>query len=228
MPISIAETVEATRACVAAGADALHLHVRNGAGHHSLDIGLYKEALAEVQATLPRLPVQVTTEAAGVFDVAAQLAVIRDLKPDWASVALREVAAEPELARTLYETAADQGTELQHIIYDEADAALLAAHQRGGLLTEDASVILVLGRYAQDFQSDPADLPALRATLPPVGKWMLCAFGRNEHACLRAAARLGGDMRVGFENSHTDADGVAWPDMASSVKALRNSLEAAE
>ena len=74
--------------------------------------------------------------------------------------------------------------------------------------------------------SDPAEVRPMLDSLPPVGAWMLCAFGRAEHACLVEAAALGGSVRVGFENSIERADGSRWPDMAASVSALRAELEA--
>ena len=220
LPVSIPETVAVTKACVDEGADALHLHVRDENGGHSLDVGLYREALSELDRVLPGLPVQITTEAGGIYDVEAQLGVIEDLRPAWASLSLREAARDAGLARRLYDMATDQGTELQHIIFDEADAALLADWQANGVIGQDASVLLVLGRYTRDMNSDPAALEPLLAALPPVGKWMLCAFGANEHACLQRAAGLGGDVRIGFENSFVQASGEPWPDMMASVRAF--------
>ncbi|MEM9394618.1 MAG: 3-keto-5-aminohexanoate cleavage protein [Pseudomonadota bacterium] len=227
LPINIAETVATARACHSAGADALHLHVRDAAGQHCLDAGLYREALAELAAVLPDMPVQVTTEAAGTYEVGAQLGLLRALRPSWASVALRELGRDPELARLFYTEAADMGTDLQHIVFDASDAARLHGLQDEGVLGQDVSVILVLGRYTADANSDPADLDPLLSALPPVGKWMLCAFGQNEHRCLLEAADRGGDLRVGFENSVISPDGTPWSDMAASITALRKSLRAA-
>ncbi|MFC3119632.1 3-keto-5-aminohexanoate cleavage protein [Jhaorihella thermophila] len=31
--------------------------------------------------------------------------------------------------------------------------------------------------------------------------WTVCAFGPAEHACLLQALRLGGNVRIGFENN---------------------------
>ncbi|MFY0692174.1 MAG: 3-keto-5-aminohexanoate cleavage protein [Paracoccaceae bacterium] len=226
IPVTIAETVETAIACQQAGAAALHLHVRDEQEKHSLDAGLYREALGEMERALPGFPVQVTTESAGVFTPEEQLALLQELKPKWASVALRELAVAPDLARRFYAEAAEMGTELQHIVFDAADAQILARLQRAGVLSETESVILVLGRYTADFQSDARDLAPLLAALPPVGKWMLCAFGRDEHRCLLEAARLGGDLRVGFENSTTQETGAAWPDNAASIAALIERLPA--
>lgn len=226
LPMTIAETLACARACHAAGATALHLHVRDASGRHSIDAGLYREALAELERAVPGMAVQVTTESGGIFDVAAQYALLRDLRPGWASLSLREAARDRALAQRLYALCRDQGTRLQHIVFDADDAALLADWQARGILGLQESVILVLGRYRPDMQSDPGDLGRLLDSLPPVGRWMLCAFGRLEHACLMRAAALGGDVRVGFENSHQRQDGTPWPEMSASVRALAASLAA--
>ena len=224
IPITISETVATAMACRAAGANALHLHVRDARGHHTLDTGLYREALAELDRNVPGMPVQVTTEAGGVYDVADQLTLVEDLKPRWISLSLREAFRDKDLARRLYAVASEQGTVLQHIVYDTGDAGLLAHWQEQGAVSESTSVILVLGRYTADQASVPEDLRPLLDCLPPVGRWMTCAFGPNEHACLLHAAMLGGDLRVGFENSCVRADGTPWPDMAASVSALCGQL----
>lgn len=225
LPVTLPQIVAAARACATAGADALHLHVRDEDGAHSLDPGRYAEALAELAAQVPDLAIQITTEAAGRFAVADQLACLTALRPAWASVSVREMARDPDLAARLYALAEDAGTRLQHILYDAPDAALLAHWQATGLvLPGQDQAILVLGRYADGTASDPAALAGFVDSLPQATRWMLCAFGPAEHACLRAATRLGGDLRVGFENSLTDADGTPWRDNAASVAALRTSL----
>ena len=51
---------------------------------------------------------------------------------------------------------------------EAADAVLLARLQSDGILSESESVILVLGRYAADMNSNPEDLAPFHAALPPV------------------------------------------------------------
>lgn len=224
VPLTVAEIVATTSACVEAGADALHLHVRDAAGRHSIDPGLYCEALGELERTLPNLPVQVTSESGGIYTPAEQLAMIETLKPEWVSVSLREIGRDRDVARRLYAFAKDSGIRIQHIIYDADDAALLRDWQAEGALGTSESVILALGRYDQGQTAQPDDLAPLLNALPPVGSWMVCAFGPHEHACLQAAATLGGDVRVGFENSTTQANGTRWEDVQSSVRALAATL----
>jgi len=225
LPVTLPEIVETARACHGAGADALHLHVRDDAGRHSLDPGLYGEALAELSHTVPGLRVQITTESAGIFDVEAQFSCLTRLKPRWASISVREIARDAALAPRVYASCADSGTEVQHILYDAEDAALLARWQQQGIVRPGQdSTLLVLGRYATGQLATPADLSPLLAAKPP-GRWMLCAFGPAEHACLLEAARQGADLRVGFENNMTDAEGTPLRDNADSVARLVDQLE---
>jgi len=226
LPLSVPEIVAEATDCHAAGADALHLHIRDADGAHSLDTGLYREALHALRAPLPDLPIQITTEAAGVFDVATQAACIRALRPDWISLSLREMARDKALAARLYSDAHEMGCRVQHILFDDADLALLTAWQADGTIPDTPlEVIHVLGRYTDGPPSDPALVAARLAPLKGSARQMVCAFGPEEHACLVEAAQLGADLRVGFENSLTNPDGTPWASNAASVAALVASLE---
>lgn len=226
LPVTTDQIVATALACHAAGADALHLHVRDDQGRHTLDPGRYRETLNELSAVLPEMPVQITTELAGIFDVATQLRCLADLRPHWASIAPREIARAPDLVARVYATCAAQGIRVQHILYDQDDVALLADWTRRGLVRPDQSeVIFVLGRYRTGQIADPADLATFREAMERSPTWMLCAFGPREHDCLLEAARRGGQLRVGFENSLTAPDGQPHTDNASSVAALRRLLE---
>ena len=67
LPVTIPEIVACAADCFAAGADGLHAHVRDGAGEHVLDAGLYAELMTELARTVPGMPVQITTEAVGRY-----------------------------------------------------------------------------------------------------------------------------------------------------------------
>ena len=226
LPLSVPEIVAEAVACHAAGADALHLHIREPDGAHSLDPGVYREALSALRSTLPGFPVQITTEAAGIFDVVTQADCIRALRPDWISLSVREMARDTALAARLYSEAQDMTCRVQHILFDDADLDLLAAWRADGTIPDTPlEVIHVLGRYADGPPSDPAQVPVRLAPLSGAARQMVCAFGPQEHACLIEAAKHGADLRIGFENSMTSPDGTLWASNAASVAALVASLE---
>ena len=225
LPLTVSEIVQTARDCHAAGANAIHLHVRDQSGTHTLDPVLYRETLAQLTTDVPAMDVQITTEAVGRFTVADQLACLSELKPEWASLAVREMARDQTLATRFYAHAENIGTRLQHILYDAEDLKVLQEWQKTGRVRSgQEDVLFVLGRYADGLASDPLAIAPLIADLQPSTPWMLCAFGPTEHACLVQAVRLGGDVRVGFENSQTAADGTQWRDNAASVTALMSEL----
>lgn len=68
LPITDDELVDTTRACIAAGADGVHLHLRDGNGKHLLDAARYRFLLERLEAEVPGAYLQVTSEAAGIYD----------------------------------------------------------------------------------------------------------------------------------------------------------------
>lgn len=221
LPLSAAEIADTARACQSEGADTIHLHVRDTEGRHSLDPGRYREAMAAIAQQAPGMAIQITTEAAGRYDVAAQLACLSALRPAAASISVREMARDADLAARAYALAHEAGTLVQHILYapDCIDQFTDWCARR---IIRDTwpSVILVLGRYVPALAARPADLAPLLARLRQPVTWAACAFGRDERACLLAALRCGGDVRVGFENNLQSPDGQPLADNAATVRAL--------
>jgi uncharacterized protein (DUF849 family) len=232
IPVTIPEIVATARACAQAGADGLHAHVRDGAQRHVLDAGLYRELLAELALALPGFYAQITTEAVGQYAPDAQRALVRALRPEAVSVALRELTAEPEARETarFYHDCHAQGTGVQHILYDLADIDRLAQMVASGdIPADDLKALIVLGRYSEGQRSAPADLEApanrLLAHFPKID-WAVCAFGAQETDCLLAARTLGGKARIGFENNRLNHDGTPAASNAERVAELVSRIPA--
>ncbi len=222
LPMTADELAQTARACQIAGATGIHLHVRDGAGVHSLDPGRYREAIAAITERAPGMRIQITTEAAGLYDVDTQLACLDQLRPAAASVSVREMARDPALAAQLYALADEASTQVQHILYDPSCVAQYQDWRAKGVIRPSQDdVIFVLGQYAPPVAAKPSDLsPFLTALDPAPGSWTTCAFGRTEIACLLATIERGGHVRIGFENNLVTAAGKVLPDNAASVRAL--------
>ncbi|MYH59196.1 MAG: 3-keto-5-aminohexanoate cleavage protein [Boseongicola sp. SB0675_bin_26] len=230
LPITLEETVATAVACQEAGADGLHLHVRDKEGKHSLDTGLYREAIAALEHAVPDLFLQVTSEAAGRYSAGAQRAMIRELRPPSVSVALREMLrarTETQNARAFYAWAHAEGVDVQHIVYSAQELNwLLECIDQKVVPGTHHQLQLVLGSYAGSVLPSPGDLEAYLVPLNArkadlTFDWMVCAFGSAETACLAHAATLGGKVRVGFENSLWNADGSLARDNAARVAEVR-------
>lgn len=222
LPVTAGELAAVARDCSDAGAGAIHVHVRDAAGLHSLDAGLYAEAMAEIAVAAPAMRIQITTESAGRFDIAAQEACLEAVAPRWASIARREMAVDEGAAARIYAACAERNTEVQHILYapEELDQ-LLAWAEAGVIPVGPLSVIFVLGSYAGT-EAVPRDLDAFlaRPGIDTLADWTVCAFGRAEQACLLAALKRGGRARIGFENNLWHPDGTLLRDNAEGVQAL--------
>jgi uncharacterized protein (DUF849 family) len=227
LPMTVPEIVQTAQDCAAAGADGLHLHLRDDAGHHVLDAGLYREALGELRGTVPQMALQITTEAAGSYAAPHQRAVALESGAGLVSIAPREMVQDTEdaVARAFYLECHSRDISVQHILYDVADFDLLARVLPDELLCDPGlQLIFVLGRYSKDQDSAPDDLTPFLARKEAMGltpDWAVCAFGRGETDCLCEAHRRGGKLRVGFENALWHADGRLAQDNADRVRQVR-------
>jgi 3-keto-5-aminohexanoate cleavage enzyme len=205
IPLTAAELAAEAEAVADAGAHALHLHVRDADGKHSLDAKIYRQAL--------------TTESVGIYAPEQQMAVIRELVPPCASVAIRELIREPaheQVAAEFFAWGHKAGVGLQFIVYESAEVVRLAKLQASGVVPIDKPhALFVLGR--KDGMSNPRDLLPFVNAWPAAWPWTACAFGRTEPLCLAAAVALGGHVRVGFENNLLAPDGTAARDNAAAV-----------
>lgn len=212
LPMRPHEIAAEAAACADAGASVIHLHVRDEHGAHSLDAQRYRDAIAAIRAAVgDRLLIQVTTEAVGRYSPPQQMALLRELRPEAASIALRELvpdeSAAAEAARFLA-WAQREGIALQYIVYDADDARRLVSWVSAGIVPQAApNTLLVLGRYTAGQQSSPAQLLPFLQAWPSGWPWSVCAFGQAEAQCMAAAIALGGHARVGFENNLHRPDG---------------------
>ena len=83
VPVTLEEIVADAIACRDAGAALFHLHVRDGEGRHLLDAQAYRDTTEAIRRAVGRtLVVQITTEAAGRYARPAQMAVVREVRPE--------------------------------------------------------------------------------------------------------------------------------------------------
>lgn len=233
LPITPDELIETAQACQTAGADGIHVHVRDKDGQHSLDVGQYREVLVALNDAVPGMFLQVTSEAAGRFCPETQMQMIRELRPKSVSLAHSELMQDPtskETASAFYAWAHDEGVGIHNIAYTpEQLRQFLVLVDEGVIPGTEHHLQLVLGSYGSTEPSQPPDLDAYRVLLDArqddlALDWMICAFGSGETACLVEAARHGGKMRVGFENSLWNADGSVAKDNAARVSEVRAAL----
>jgi uncharacterized protein (DUF849 family) len=233
LPLTVAEIAADAAAVAAAGAAAIHLHVRDTDGGHTLDPAVYRKAIEAVRAaTDPDFIIQITTEAVGRYRPAEQMAVVRTLCPEAVSLALGEILPDrtgEDDARAFFGWMAERAIAPQFILYRPEEVGRLRdLIDRGVIPFPRPFLLFVLGRYAQDQQSAPDDLDPFVAAL--AGRdlpWAMCAFGKREADSALRAARLGGHIRVGFENNLLLPAGGLAPSNAALVAATADLLRSA-
>ncbi|NLS01271.1 3-keto-5-aminohexanoate cleavage protein [Rhizobium sp. P38BS-XIX] len=207
LPILPNELARCAAECADAGASLIHVHVRDKGGLHSLDAQAYRQAIEAVRREVAdRLVIQITTESLGLYMPEEQMAMVRAVRPEAVSLALREIspneASEKDFAGFLHWLRSEKISP-QFILYSPEEAARLAdMHRSGAIPFDDPAVLYVLRRYTTGQTSVPSDLlPFIAPGVLPFLDWTVCAFGRHECACVLAAALMGGNVRVGFENN---------------------------
>jgi 3-keto-5-aminohexanoate cleavage enzyme len=227
LPISATELARCAAECRDAGASLIHVHVRDAEGSHSLDADAYKAVTRAIRREVGNdLVVQITTDSLGRFSPSDMIAAVQKVRPEAASIALREIVrneADERHFAGFMRWMSSEGVAPQIILYDQRDQQMLKALQDRGLVSDRIPLLYVLGRYTANQTSDPADLTSfLDAKGPP--HWSVCAFGPREAECVVAASLLGGNARIGFENNLLLPSGEIAPSNAASVAVVASAL----
>ncbi len=218
LPVTPDQLAADARMVRAAGAGAVHLHVKGADGRDTFDPARVDATLAAVRTANPGLPVGVTTGAWAEPDPARRVAAIRDwtAKPDFASVNWHEGGAE-QVAMCLLDKGIGVEAGLWHA---DAVRAWLASPLR-------ARCFRVLVELPGDLDSDAVPLYAaeLLGQLADINVEILL-HGADDScwATLDDAGRHGLATRIGLEDTLTLPDGSRAPDNTALVAAALRRL----
>jgi uncharacterized protein (DUF849 family) len=170
----------------------------------------------------------------GIYTPDQQADMVFELKPDFVSVGFREMIGDNSeaagaLATNFYHSSLAEQICVQHILYDIDDLVRFRAAMADGILPDARPhVLLVLGRYSGNFQSDPTEMkPFIADGLTDMASWSICAFGHREFDVMTDAIANGGHCRVGFENNLYLKDGSLAPSNADLVRQLAETCQPA-
>jgi uncharacterized protein (DUF849 family) len=223
LPISPDELADCAESILSAGASIMHVHVRDDEGQHSLDVDRYRTATKAIRDRIgDQLVIQITTEACGIYTPVQQMEMVRELKPEAVSIALKELCPDDEPERSATEFFAwlnDEGIMVQYILYSPEEVARFVKLRNQGVIPDERPFVLyVLGRYSDNLTGDPRDLESFAAVASDDTEWAVCCFGKTEQAAASIASAMGGHARVGFENNLLAPDGGTATDNASLVR----------
>ena len=233
IPISPQELADTASNCLDAGACMIHLHVRDERQGHTLDPTKYAAAITAIRERVgEKLILQITTEAVGIYKPEEQIEVVKTVKPEAASIALREFCPDESYEQQTGEFFMwmhIEGVSPQYILYDETDIQRFNAYcEKGFIPGETHTVLLVLGRYTKNQESAVSDLFPLLDEVNKNHLWWLCAFGKTESQCMNKSIELGGHCRVGFENNTAMPDGSIANGNHELIEVITDSAQSAD
>lgn len=203
LPITPEDMAICAEQILSAGASILHLHVRDSDGGHSLDVERYRASISAVKdAVGDQLIIQATSEAVGIYNRAQQMQMVKELKPEAVSLALRELCPIDEKVNEFSEFIKWLRQEKifpQYILYNESDYDRFEKMRKQGVFHDDEPFALfVFGSYQGNHtNTDQLKQKTMSASFP----WAACGFYENEKDCISHAVTNNGHIRVGFENN---------------------------
>ena len=232
LPITPDEVADCAQSLLEEGVSVLHLHVRDKHLKHTLDADRYRAALAAVSDRVgDSLVLQVTTEAAGQYTRDEQTAMVKTLRPEAVSLALRELCPDDKAevqAAAFFKWLRKEKIWPQYILYSDDEVRRFdAMRQRGIFAEEHPFCLFVMGRYSDALEGSMSELEAmLDATDCSQFPWSVCCFGKRENEAMLESTRAGGHVRIGFENNLSLIDGSIARDNAQLIEQYRLSATA--
>ncbi|MBC7939529.1 MAG: 3-keto-5-aminohexanoate cleavage protein, partial [Chitinophagaceae bacterium] len=225
LPITPSQIVEESLAAAEAGAAAVHLHVRDPqTGAPAMALELYAEVVSALRKHNPALIINLTTGPGGRFvpsdddpRVAGpgtslmppekRVEHIAALRPDICSLDLNTmnsgdqvVMNTPKNVARMAKVIREAGAVPELECFDSGDLVLAAKLIADGVLQGPGLYTLVTGvRYAFPFST--ATLTYARTLLPPGAQWSAFAVGRDAFPAVAQSFLLGGNVRIGLEDT---------------------------
>ncbi|MGQ0463987.1 MAG: 3-keto-5-aminohexanoate cleavage protein [Sporichthyaceae bacterium] len=224
LPTTLEELVATAKACQAAGAGMIHVHLRDAQDRSCLDPLRLREAVEALQQETD-LVVQLSTGGAIGDSFADRIAVL-DAAPDSCSITCGtvnfgdEVFANPwALITLLHAECRDRGIVPEYELFDLGHAATLQRllDEHGAPATGRVHADLVMG-VPGGMPGTTAAVVAVAAALPVGATWSATGVGRSALPVALAALSAGGHLRVGLEDTVTYAKGRPVRDNAELVE----------
>jgi uncharacterized protein (DUF849 family) len=224
LPCSLDELVSTAKACEAAGAAVVHVHVRDDAALPTLDLGRVT-ATVDALREATDLVVQVSTGGAVTDSEADRLRVL-DSGPDGASLTCGTVNFGTdvflnrwELIERLFLDMRDREIVPEFELFDLGHVATLhrLLDKHGAPYGGHVHCDLVMG-VPGGMPGTLTALTACVAALPAEATWSATGVGRTTLPVLLAALAGGGHLRVGMEDTLTFGPGQPVRDNAELVE----------
>lgn len=225
LPITTEQIATACIEAHDAGAAAVHIHVRDPkTGKPSMDLALYAEVVQTLRRERPQLIINLTTGPGGRYIPSAddpktfapgtsllppekRVEHIAALRPDICSLDLNTmnsgeqvVMNTPANVRRMAGIIHAAGCVPELECFDTGDLVLAQQLMADGSLHSPGIFSFVMGvRYALPFTTQALQLA--QSLIAPQAQWTAFAVGRHAFQCVAQACLLGGNVRIGLEDT---------------------------
>lgn len=223
IPITPDEMAECAAQILSAGSSILHLHVRDDRNLHSLDVNRYQKSIEAIHDMVGNdLIIQATTESVGIYTRYQQMEMVKNLKPEAVSLALRELCPTDYDINDFESFNKWMKSECifpQYILYNEEDYYRFEKYRKIGIFQDDSPFVLfVFGSYHhKNSLSENHNEKMQKISSSTSFPWAVCGFDTNEKQCVQHAILNGGHIRVGFENNLWQDENIMLNDNAEMV-----------
>lgn len=213
LPVTLDELVTTARACEAAGAALVHVHIRDDDAKPTLDLARLKETVAALREATTMV-VQLSTGGAVTDPFEHRLRVL-DAQPDSCSLTCGTVNFGDDVFSNPWPFMAElyQRTQAQEVVpeFELFDLGHVAALHRlldtyGAPYGGQVHCDLVMG-VPGGMPGTAAALVAAVQALPAGCSWSATGIGRTSLPVALAALSAGGHLRVGMEDTLTFSRG---------------------
>jgi uncharacterized protein (DUF849 family) len=216
------EIAREARAAVAAGAGAIHFHVRGPDARESLDAASVAASVSAARAACPGVPIGISTGAWIISDPVERLALVRawTVCPDFASLNVHEPGA-LDLCRLLLE----RGIGVEAGLWHEAGARLWADSGLAAL-----ALRVMIEPTEKEMPEALANLARIEAVLAAAGvdtPILVHGLGPTAWDFIDVSVERGYATRIGLEDTLVLPDGRRADDNAALVRAARERIDAA-
>ena len=224
LPCTPQQIADDCLAAANAGAAIVHIHVRYPDGRPSMELGHYRETVERIRARNTALIINLTTGPGGRFQPGddnpavagprtnflppmTRVEHVVALKPDVCTLDLNTMTFGQEvvinippnvekMAAAMY----DVGVKPELELFDTGDIHLMNDLFAKGVLKKPAMACLVLGvKYG--FPATAETMLFARSQLPPEVEWTGFGIGRAAFPMLAQSWILGGNVRIGMEDT---------------------------
>jgi 3-keto-5-aminohexanoate cleavage enzyme len=205
LPTTPAEIAAAAREAHEAGAAIVHVHLRDGDGRPTADLGIARHVLELIEGSCPAL-VQLSTGVGLHVDYEDRVKLV-ETRPRMATLNVcsmtfgaGEFRNPPDGVRRLAARMRELGVKAELEVYDGGHLEVALALLEEDLLEPPLQFSFVLG-VSGGMAALPANLVSLVSRLPDGASWQVIGLGRANLPMTAIGLAMGGNARTGMEDT---------------------------